>query len=120
MENTKLQIRGIFIRESFKLVLERMKSQEEELNRQKLLLKNSKVLANKLLDPNLLVMVSFLEEQINLTDNIKKLVEDVINLDWSREETELQFESMKRRLEAMELRNKELRKEANLIKEPSF
>ena len=116
----KLQIRGIVVRDTFKLVLEKIKSQEKDVNERKLLLEKSKVLANKLLNPDLLVMVSLLEEQLKIHDNIKKLVEDIIDLDWSREETELQFESMKRCLEALSIRNEELRKEANIIKEPNF
>ena len=120
MENMNLQLRGIVVRNLFKVALEKIKSQEEELNERRLLLERSKALANELLNPDLLVLVGLLEEQIRLSDNIKKLVEDVIDLDWSHDETPLQFESMKKCMEAMEIKNEELKKEANLFKEPSF
>ena len=53
-------------------------------------------------NPEILVRLSIIKDQIDMHNLIVKLLEDILRLDWSKDETILEFESMKVCLEAME------------------
>lgn len=91
---------------------------EPMIKEHRALLEKSKKLIQENLNPDLIVLVSLLEEQLRLQDNIKKLIEDVIDLDWSKEETMHQFESMKICLDSMKSRNDKILEEFELIRKP--
>jgi hypothetical protein len=57
---------------------------------------------------SVILLLSIAKEQISMRENLKKLVQDIINLDWEKEETDLQFESMRICFEKMSERNTEL------------
>lgn len=53
-------------------------------------------------NPDILVKLSIIKDQIDMHKIIVKLIEDILCLDWSREETILEFESMRNCLTEME------------------
>jgi len=53
-------------------------------------------------NPEILVRLSIIKDQIDMHNLIVQLLEDILKLDWSKDDTILEFESMKVCLEAME------------------
>lgn len=102
----------------YKVLLNVINRREPITKEHKALLEKSKILIQENLNPDLIVLVSLLEEQLRLQDNIEKLIEDVINLDWSKETTMNQYESMKTCLDSMNSRNNEIFEEFELIRKP--
>lgn len=115
-EISKQIIFGAIVRSQFKVLLEMINGTITREHRA--LLEKSKKSIQENLNPDLIVLVGLLEEQLRLQDNIKKLIEDVINLDWSKETTMNQFKSMKTCLDIMNSRNNEIFEEFKLIREP--
>ena len=102
----KQQLRGQVIRRMFTPILERFKNDPAGLYLEEIL-PEVKERTVGILNPDLIVWVSLLEE-VELRKNIITLVQDIIKLDWKKEGTELQFESMKKCLDNMNERNDEL------------
>lgn len=75
-------------------------------------LKSEKATSN---DPMALIAISILEESIQVLDDMIKICNDVQKLDWFRDETELQYESMRRCLDALHERARELNKQRIMI-----
>jgi hypothetical protein len=103
----KQQLRGQVIRIMFTPVLEKFKNDPAGLYLEEILPEVKEKTAG-ILNPDLIVWVSLLEEEVKLRNNIITLLQDIINLDWKKEETELQFESMKKCLDGMNEKNDEL------------
>lgn len=74
--------------------------------------KNEKATSN---DPKFLIAISILEELIQVLDNIIQICNEIPKLDWFRDETELQYESMRRCLDALHERARELNKQRIMI-----
>jgi hypothetical protein len=103
----KQQLRGQVIRIMFTPVLEKFKNDPTGLYLEEILPEVKEKTAG-ILNPDLIVWVSLLEEEVELRKNIITLVQDIIKLDWEKDGTELQFESMKKCLDSMNERNDEL------------
>jgi hypothetical protein len=103
----KQQLRGQVIRIMFTPVLEKFKNDPAGLYLEEILPEVKEKTAG-ILNPDLIVWVSLLEEEVELRKNIITLVQDIIKLDWEKDGTELQFESMKKCLDSMNERNDEL------------
>ena len=103
----KQQLRGQVIRIMFTPVLEKFKNDPTGLYLEEILPEVEEKTAG-ILNPDLIVWVSLLKEQVKLRKNIITLVQDIIKLDWEKDSTELQFESMKKCLDSMNEKNDEL------------
>ena len=103
----KQQLRGQVVRIMFTPILENFKNDPAGLYLEEILPEVKEKTA-EILNHDLIVWVSLLEEEVELRKNIITLVQDIIKLDWKKEGTELQFESMKKCLDSMNERNDEL------------
>ena len=66
-------------------------------------------------DPRFLIAISILEESIQVLDNIIQICNEIPRLDWFKDETELQYESMKRCLDALHEKAQDLDKQRIMI-----
>jgi len=103
----KQQLRGQVVRIMFTPILENFKNEPNGVYLEKILPEVKEKTAG-ILNPELIVWVSLLEEEVKLRNNIITLIQDIISLDWEKPETELQFESMKKCLDSMNEKNNEL------------
>lgn len=107
MEELKRNLMGLVVKASFEPILKRLKEDpftqvmEEELERME-------KEVSGILVPEIIVAMSVLREEVAIRKNLITLVQDIVNLDWRKEETELQFESMKICFYDMAKRNEEL------------
>ena len=107
MGKLEQQFRGLVIKSMFTPVLKKFRDDPIGKSTENLL-KEIKNRTAEILIPEVTVWISLLEEEVELRKNTIILIQDIINLDWEKEETELQYESMRKCLDDMNKRNDEL------------
>jgi hypothetical protein len=106
---------GIYVRSRFKEILEKIESFESQQQENMELLEEAQEFGNRELCPELIVKSSLLKEEIECFWLLKKLVVDIIELDWTKPETYNQFQGMKKCFEAMSERHESLSQEVEII-----
>ena len=94
MDKLRQKLMGIIIKKEFKPILEMMENDPllPQLEKE---VEEIKGKTKGILNPDLIVAISVLEEEIMIKKNLRTLVQDIVNLDWDKPETELEYESMK-------------------------
>jgi len=103
MDKLKQLMMAITVKCHFEPVLKALKN-NPAINESVMIYENSKELGllENCNDPDILVRLSIIKDQIDFHNLIVKLIEDILALDWSKEDTILVFKSMERCLIEMQ------------------
>ena len=98
MEETIGEKMKVVVRERFEPVLRSFNRTSEYWSRVEDYLKSDEIreLKSGCNDPGVLLRISCLEEQIEIHHTLLKMVNDILDLDWNKPETELVYKSIKR------------------------